>query len=155
MMWSKLARLLARPETQGSIYHVGDRFLIPTLARTRAGFYLEEEPVEVVSASTADDLADALRRVQLRGNRVVPTPARDRFPPPVVQQHAGIGTERQFERMARHWGLEWSPGGVTLTPSATADGGGFAYQPEAAERFTGPDAVLLLARRLVEITRSA
>src|SRR5688572_26355101 len=106
MMWSKLLKLLAPVQTQASIYHVGDRFLVPTLARTRAGFYLEGEPVEVLSAPTADDLAAALWRAKERGNRTVPTPSRNRFPPPVVHRHAGPATDRELERQARHWALE-------------------------------------------------
>ncbi|HEX6911716.1 MAG TPA: hypothetical protein VF142_15040 [Longimicrobium sp.] len=153
IMWSKLARLLARDQTQGSIYHVGDRWLIPTLARTRAGFYLEGEPVEVLSAPPADDLATALLRVQERGNRTVPTPSRNRVPPPVVHGHAGIQTEREFERQARHWALEWSAETVALVPAARAPGGGFLYEAEKAERFTGPDSLLRLAERLIQLIR--
>jgi hypothetical protein len=151
-MWSKLRGLLAPARTQGSIYHVGDRFLLPTLARTRAGFYLEGEPVEVLSAPTADALAAALGRARERGNPTVPTPARDRFPPPVVHRHAGIPTEREFERQARHWALEWGPDDVALVPAARAADGGFTYQAERAERFTGPDGPHRLAERLLQLT---
>jgi hypothetical protein len=156
-MWKILERILGRRDEDSepfvAVYHVGGRFFIPALSRTRDGIYIECERVEILDAPTADALAAALHRAREREIRGIPTPPRDGYPPPVVQRHAGIGSHREFERVARHWTMECTTDGVAMIPSTRAAGGGFAHQPERTERFSGPDAVLRMAERLLEITR--
>lgn len=156
-MWKILERILGLrgedSEPFVAVYHIGGRFFIPALSRTRDGIYIECEPVDALDAPTADALAAALRRAREREIRRIPTPPRHGYPPPVVQRHAGIGSQREFARVARHWTTEWTTDGVALIPSAPAAGGGFAHQPGRSERFSGPDAVLRVAERLLEITR--
>jgi hypothetical protein len=156
-MWTTLTRIFGRrradPAAFGAVYYLGGRFYIPALSRTPDGIYIECEPVEVFSAPTADDLAGALGRVREASVRTVPTPPRDGYPRPVVRRHAKIRTEREFERMARHWTVDWVSDSIALIPSMRAPGGGFCYKPKQAEWFSGPDALLRVAKRLLEITR--
>lgn len=155
-MWKILKGILGRRDEEsepfGAVYHAGGRFFVPALSRTPDGIYIECEPVEVLSAPTADALAAALRRALEREIRRIPTPPRDGYPAPVVRQHAGIRSQREFERVARHWAMERTTDGVALIPSQRAAEGGFTHQPERTERFSGPDAVLRMAERLLEIT---
>lgn len=78
---------------------------LPVMARTHAGYYVDMEPVEVVSANDAQAFATVLQRAIERGNPVVPAPARDAVPKPVVLRYAKVKSWKQFEHTADYWHL--------------------------------------------------
>jgi hypothetical protein len=49
---------------------------LPRVAKTEAGFYMNCEPVSVISVANADRLYRVLEDVMKKGNAVVPTPKR-------------------------------------------------------------------------------
>ena len=79
--------------------------IIPTVSKTVAGFYLETEPVEVVPTQDVDRLELALKRTIERGNPIVPTPTRAKFPEPVVLKYAKENSLASFEKRASCFSL--------------------------------------------------
>ena len=73
---------------------------IPTVSKTEAGFYLDTEPVEVVPAQDVARLELALKTTIERGNPIIPTPTRDKFPKPVVMKYAKEKSWASFEKRA-------------------------------------------------------
>jgi hypothetical protein len=135
---------------QGSIYYIKNRLLIPTLARTEDGFFIEIEPVEVLEKPTHEDLVSALQRVERRGNPYIPTPPRDSFPPPIVRKLSGTRSQREFERAARHWVLESTAAGTLLIPTTRGSAGGFLHRRDEAQEFAGASALTLVAGRVLQ-----
>jgi hypothetical protein len=89
-------RTTARP-----LWHVYVRkgmAIVPTVAQTDAGYFLDSEPVHVSSLDSSDLLIEALERVMAVGNPVVATPTRAAFPKPVVLLYAKVRSWRTFER---------------------------------------------------------
>lgn len=100
------------------VYYLRDgTLLIPMVANTTDGFQMECAPVEVLHPSTMESLARALERVLDRGNPLVPSPARQDFPKPVVLEHAKARSWKAFERKARLLRLFWRDDGVTVVPT--------------------------------------
>ena|SRR5215831_12243138 len=79
---------------------------VPTVSKTVAGFYLDTEPVEVVPAHDVVRLEAALKTTIERGNPIVPTPTRAKFPEPVVLKYAKKKTWTSFEKSASCFSLE-------------------------------------------------
>jgi hypothetical protein len=77
--------------------------LIPTMARTEAGFYLAIEPVSVIDPHDRQSIRSALLDVIRRGNPTVPTPSRANYPPDPLLKHANVKTASALERSSRRW----------------------------------------------------
>jgi hypothetical protein len=90
---------------------------IPTMARTKAGFYMGIEPVEVVDARDPDALEQAMIRVVKRGNPSVPTPPGGaKFPKSVLLKYAKIKSISTFDKLAKSWGLSKRQGAYLIVP---------------------------------------
>jgi hypothetical protein len=89
---------------------------VPTVARTEAGFYMNQEPVAVVPAASTDALRQALYNVMVKGNAVIPTPKRTAYPPPVLPKYAGVRTWSEFMRGASEWSITEKNGKYQITP---------------------------------------
>jgi hypothetical protein len=76
---------------------------IPAVAQTDAGFFLDVDPVEVVSATDAEALQHAVKQAIGRGNPKVPTPTRAAFPKPVVLKYAKVKSWPAFETGCLYW----------------------------------------------------
>jgi hypothetical protein len=76
---------------------------IPTVAQADAGFFLDVDPVGVVSASDTEALQHAVKQAIGRGNPKVPTPTRAAFPKPVVLKYAKVRSWPAFERGCLYW----------------------------------------------------
>jgi hypothetical protein len=90
--------------------------LIPTMARTEAGFYMAIEPVSVIDPQDRQSIRSALLEVIRRGNPTVPTPSRAAYPPDPLVKHANVKTSSAFERSSRRWKIaQYANGYVTAT----------------------------------------
>lgn len=78
---------------------------VPTMAKTKAGYWMGIEPVDVRKVETADALKGLLLAVIERGNPRVPTPTRDDFPRPVMERYYGLKSLSAFERTASCWAI--------------------------------------------------
>src|SRR5882672_2271708 len=76
---------------------------IPTVAQTDAGFFLDIDPVAVISATDAEALQDPIKQAMGRGNPKVPTPTRAAFPKPVVLKYAKVKSWSAFEKGCLNW----------------------------------------------------
>jgi len=88
---------------QGVVY-------MPTVARTDAGFYMNVEPVAVVSLSNTDGIRSAFHELIARGNTVIPTPKRNEYPPSLLPKYAGVKTDRAFMHGTAHWAIDEKEG---------------------------------------------
>jgi len=89
---------------------------LPTVAKTKAGFYMKREPVAVVPAANTNELRRALRVAMAKGNTVIPTPKRNAFPPPVLPKYAGERSLEAFMRGASEWDIYERNGNYQITP---------------------------------------
>jgi hypothetical protein len=72
--------------------------VIPAKARTEAGFWMDIEPVAVVPLGERAAVRSVIRLAAFRPVDVIPTPARDKFPKPVVLKPGKVRSWSQF-----HW----------------------------------------------------
>jgi hypothetical protein len=90
---------------------------VPTNVKTEAGFYMHAEPVAVVPAADTDALRRAFHNVMEEGNKIVPTPKRDAFPPPILPKYAGVKSWSAFMKGASYWAINKDNGNYDILPS--------------------------------------
>jgi len=125
---------------------------IPTTARTKAGYYLEVEPVTTVPLLETDQVVAALIAALGRENPVVETPTRDNFPKWVVPPHAKVKSRSAFYRLADFWSIRFENGSFVIS-SPRKDGRGWVGDPSRSERVTG--GAESVAQRMVQLLASA
>lgn len=72
--------------------------VMPTKAKTEAGFWMDVEPVEVARIDDKNLIARSVKRIAFAPLRTIPTPPRDHFPGPVVLKAGKVRSWSQF-----HW----------------------------------------------------
>ncbi|PYR27202.1 MAG: hypothetical protein DMF98_06605 [Acidobacteria bacterium] len=116
------------------IYLYKNRLYVPRLARTDAGFYLEQEPVSSVEPAPAELRVLLESRIR-EGNPVTAAPMRKEYPSlPRVVRAAGARTARAFEREARLWAVELTSNRMKLEALERHPDGGWV-QPQRAQEF--------------------
>lgn len=124
---------------------------VPTVARTEAGFYLDVEPVEVVDTSDRETVEQAVIRAVKRGNPVVPTPARDSFPPDPLLKHAKLKSQSAFEKSAQRWQLSKDKGAYLIVPyKSSGHGVSLVEDAERGEAIPADEPLERVVHRLVE-----
>jgi len=122
------------------LYALRDRVILPTIAETPDGIYLEMEPVTVLGASDVQGLEAALRERRARGNPVVAGPGLQGWPRHVVLPYAGVKSNAALQKKARGWGVRLHADGVTVFPyTPYQPGRGDLANRDADVRFGGPD----------------
>lgn len=118
------------------VYFRSGQFLVPTVARADAGFYLDIGPVQTVLAGDRAQLERVLADVIARGNPPIETPSRANFPDPVVLAPAGVRSWSGFERKSICWTISevTAPPGFEIRVSGRAAHGGWAGAPEHTQR---------------------
>lgn len=96
------------------IYLRNGTIYVPTVAKTEAGFYMNVEPVAVVSVANGEGLRNALDDALARGNALVPTPKRNAYPPSLLPKYAGVKTDRAFMQGASHWAIDIREGNYSI-----------------------------------------
>lgn len=88
-----------------NVYVLGDKLIIPTSAKTTAGFYLEIDPVFSASKDDESGSSTAIASALARGNPALPTPdwKRGNKAVPVVLRHGGVNTWPAFVNKADCW----------------------------------------------------
>jgi hypothetical protein len=137
---------------EARVYYFRQKLIFPTIAVTKAGYFLEVEPVETLALSeaTPSRIAAVLDRLRARGNPVVPTPSPPDFPRPVVLDPAGVRSWRTFEKGARTWAIRWGDNGLMLVPHRRRPDRGWQEDLDRVEVFQGEGAEIALAERLPE-----
>jgi hypothetical protein len=81
------------------VYVVRGIALIPNVARTEAGYFLDVEPLREAKVDDLQSLASAIEQAMAAGNPRVPTPTRAAFPKkPYILKSAGVRTWKELER---------------------------------------------------------
>lgn len=130
-----------------SIYWHKGRFLIPTEARTHAGFLVMIDPVHVLPEPSTEALSAVLSQVLSAGNPSIPTPDPDTLSR-AVPEAAGVSSWAKFERMARLWNVRRDDKGtLVLVPFRRREDRGLEPIKDRAETFASVEDV---ARRVME-----
>jgi hypothetical protein len=79
------------------------QLVIPAAAKTEAGFYLEQGPVEIVDIADALAVIHAAKRIWSHGHSVVPTPDRDSYTRTPPFKLRGVRTWSDVERQCSLW----------------------------------------------------
>jgi hypothetical protein len=87
------------------IFVFKEQVFVPTMARTKAGFYMGIEPVEVVDARDHAAVEQALMRAISRGNPSIPTPVRATFPKNPLLKYAKLKSDSSFDKQTKSWQL--------------------------------------------------
>jgi hypothetical protein len=107
---------------------------IPTMANTEAGYYMHNEPVEVVSISDSEAFVEAIKQTIARGHPTVPTPTRATgFPKPVIPQYAKLKSWKAFEKGATSWSFNEKDGIYHIEQWQKRQQGGWLPDPSRLE----------------------
>lgn len=103
---------------------------VPFVARTTAGYYMDEEPASVVPVSNTAELRKALHAAIAHGNPTIPTPTRANFPPPFMHKYAGVKDWSTFARNASPWNISERNGTYKIVGGKKYPRGGWVDDPE-------------------------
>ena len=88
-----------------NIYRIGEKLILPTSAKTVAGYYLETEPVFVTATDNASEIERIVAGFLEQGNPLVSTPDWRRPPQPAVLKHAQCKSWASFVNRAACWNI--------------------------------------------------
>ena len=86
--------------TLARFYLWSERVIIPTVARTEAGFYTDIEPIAVLEIKETTLLKESMLAVLSRANPEIPTPTRAEAPGSVVLEALELKKWAAFEKKA-------------------------------------------------------
>jgi hypothetical protein len=124
--------------------------LIPTMARTEAGFYLAVEPIVVVDSRNFDAVAAAFLDAIHRGNPIVPTPSRDNYPPSLLLKYSNAKSLPAFEKSAQRWKLGRYSAEYAVVPYRPGRNGGSEEDVGSRETFSIAEPIESVVGRLIE-----
>jgi hypothetical protein len=126
---------------------------LPTVAKTEAGFYMDVEPVRVVSATDSKALQGAIVEVMSKGNPTVPTPARASFPKPILLNYARVKSWSDFEKNALVWTIEETDGIYQIKPGRRRADRGWEDDPGRIESLPSGTVLGTVAQRAADLVR--
>jgi hypothetical protein len=116
------------------IFLLREQIFIPTMAKTKAGFYIGIEPVDVVDALDRAALEQAIIQVVKRGNPLVPTPQGGaKFPKSVLLKYAKMKSISSFDKLAKSWQLSKREGAFLIVPYRPRQDSGMEEDTERGE----------------------
>jgi len=125
--------------------------LVPTMAKTNAGFYMGIEPVEVVDTQNPAALEQAIIRVVKRGNPSVPTPLGGvNFPKSPLLKYAEMKSTSSFDKLAKSWKLSKREGTYTIVPYRLRKDSGKEEDTERGEAIPAEVPLEAVVHRLVQ-----
>jgi hypothetical protein len=128
---------------------------IPTVAQTDAGFYLDVDPVGVVSATDTEAMQHAVKQVIGRGNPKVPTPTRAAFPKPVVLKYAKVKSWPAFERGCLYWTIVEKDGVYHVIQGRKRSDRGWEDDPKRSEALPPGTGIDEIAQRVASSVQTA
>jgi hypothetical protein len=132
------------------IFLFKEQVFIPTMARTKAGFYMGIEPVEVIDARDPTGLEQAIIRVVKRGNPSVPTPPGGaKFPKSVLLKYAKMKSISSFDKLAKSWNLSKRDGAYLIVPYRPRKDAGQEEDTERGEAIPINVSLETVVRRLI------
>jgi hypothetical protein len=132
------------------IFRLKEQALVPTMAKTKAGFYIGIEPVEVVDAHDQAAFEQAIIRVVRRGNPSVPTPPGGaQFPKSVLLKYAKLNSISAFDKIAKSWQLSKREGAYLIIPYRPRKDSGAEENTVRGEAIPAEEPLETVVRRLV------
>ncbi len=128
---------------------------IPTVAQTDAGFYLDVDPVEVVSATDTEAFQHAVKQAIGRGNPKVPTPTRAAFPKPVVLKYATVKSWSAFEKGCLNWTIVEKDNVYRVIQGRKRPDRGWEDDPERIEALPPGTSIDEVAQRVASSVQAA
>lgn len=122
---------------------------IPTVSKTVAGYYLNTEPVEVVPAQDVARLEAALKATIERGNPIIPTPTRAKFPEPVILKYAKEKSLASFEKRASCFSLEKQESVYDIKHLRHSPNGGWEDDPDNIETVPLDDGIDVAVKKMI------
>ncbi len=111
--------------------------LVPTVAKTEAGYWLNTEPVEHASLGDFASVSKAIHAVASRGSKIVPTPSRQNFPKSVILAHSRAKNLSAFEKKYDQASIVYSPESTSSIDryKRADEGPGWVVDPERSKEF--------------------
>ncbi|GAA0998353.1 hypothetical protein GCM10009555_097460 [Acrocarpospora macrocephala] len=118
-----------------SVYAHRKKIFVLPASQTKAGFYLETDPVEVLEAAAvgAAEVGASVARALALSKVGVPTPGRDDYGTPAVVTAAGLRSWSTFAKKAKHVSVQVSDGTLQIDRWVQEDGG-FVEEDEDRQR---------------------
>ena len=134
-----------------------EQILVPTMARTKAGYYMGIEPVEVVDSHNQEAIEQAIIRSVKRGNPSVPTPSGGvEFPKSPLLKYAKMKSISSFDKMAKSWKFAKRDGAFLIVPYRPRIDRGQEEDTERGEAIPAgvplDTAVHRLVQRILDVT---
>jgi hypothetical protein len=128
-----------------------EQILVPTMARTQAGYYMGIDPVEVVDSHNQRAIEQAVIRTVKRGNPSVPTPPGGaRFPKSPLLKYAKIKSVSSFDKIAKSWKFVKRDGAFLIVPYRPQANQGQEEDTERGEAIPAGVPLETAVRRLVQ-----
>jgi len=128
---------------------------IPTVAQTDAGFFLDVDPVGVVSAKNAKALQHAIKQAIGRGNPKVPAPTRAAFPKPVLLRYAKVKSWPAFEKGCLNWTIVEKDGVYHVKQGRKRPDLGWEDDPKRIEALPPGTGIDEVAQRVTSAVQAA
>ena len=138
-----------------NVYLRNGTAFVPTVAQTDAGFFLDIDPVGVVSATETKALQDAVKQAIGRGNPRVPTPTRSAFPKPVLLKYAKVKSWPAFERGCLSWTIVEKDGVYRVKQGRKRPDRGWEDDPEKIEELPPGTGIDEVAQRVASFVQTA
>lgn len=127
------------------------RVFVPTMARTKAGFYMGIEPIAVVDAHDQAAVEQAIIKTVKRGNPAVPTPSRaDYSKKSALLKRANVKSNSAFEEFAQSWKLSKREGAYFIVPYKRRQDSGADEDMIRGEAIPAEVSLEEVVRRLVQ-----
>jgi len=133
------------------VFLLRKQILVPTMAKTTAGYYIGIEPVEVVDSRDRYAAEQAIIRSVKRGNPSVPTPPGGaRFPKSPLLKYAKMKSISSFDRIAKSWKFAKRDGAFLIVPYRSRTDRGQEEDTERGEAIPGGTPLDAAVHRLIE-----
>ncbi|HTR42487.1 MAG TPA: hypothetical protein VMH87_12810 [Pseudomonadales bacterium] len=142
-----------------NIYLRDDVVYVPTVAQAESGghlgYFMDIDPVKVVSATDTEALQDAVIEAMRKGNPIVPAPTRATFPEPVLLKYAKTKSWSAFEKNTLVWTISEKDGNYEIKPKRRRADRGWEDDPTKSEVLPPGTTLNVVAQRLASLVYRA
>lgn len=82
------------------LWSPGKKVILPTMAETEAGFFVETAPLKVFDTAQVEKWKKHLREMLSRSMQVIPTPGEDQGPGSLILEKLQLDSWSEFEKTA-------------------------------------------------------
>lgn len=127
-----------------------EKLILPTVAETDAGFYVDQEPIAIFDIACLDDWKRALYLALAAGNQLVPTPERSPEPGSSMLEMLEIKKWSTFEASAIMYTVCKGSRYVSVYKTSKSKDGMWSSQNIEPRKFDAKMPLSLLVNHLVE-----